>query len=123
MIEHVARSGERAATKDALAAAFAEVGAQHRLSPHVYSERCEIAGIMARGRHPVYQRHRGGGGSAGPAERARGLPPRRHPGRFSPTAAWSTQLRTGSAPQHDSPLGQSADVLHGSLGASRTERH
>src|SRR5215831_11018394 len=29
------------------------------------------------------------------------------------TAAWSTQLLTGSAPQHDSPLGQSADVLHG----------
>ena len=61
MIEHVAGSEERAATEDELAAAFAEVGATHGLSPHVYSERCEIARIMARGRHPVYQRHRGGG--------------------------------------------------------------
>ena len=61
MIENVARSEERAATEDELAAAFAEVGAQHGLSPHVYSERCEIARIMARGRHPAYQRHRGGG--------------------------------------------------------------
>jgi hypothetical protein len=39
MIEHVARSEERAATEDALAAAFAEVGTQHGLSPHVHSER------------------------------------------------------------------------------------
>jgi hypothetical protein len=61
MIEHVARSEERGATEDELAAAFAEVGATHGLSPHVYSERCEIARIMARGRHPAYQRHRGGG--------------------------------------------------------------
>src|SRR4029077_1566409 len=29
------------------------------------------------------------------------------------TAAWSTQLLTGSAPQHDSPPGQSADEVHG----------
>jgi hypothetical protein len=55
------RGEERAATEDELAAAFAEVGAQHGLSPHVYSERCEIARIMARGRHPAYHRHRCGG--------------------------------------------------------------
>jgi len=61
MVEHVAGSEERAATEDELAAAFAEVGMRHGLSPHVYGERCEIARIMARGRHPVYQRHRGGG--------------------------------------------------------------
>ncbi len=61
MIEHVAGSEERAAAEDELAAAFAEVGAQHGLSPHVYSERCEIARIMARGRHAAYQRHRRGG--------------------------------------------------------------
>jgi hypothetical protein len=60
MIDHVAGSEGRAATEDELAAAFAEVGAQHGLSPHVYSERCEIARIMARGRHSAYQRHRCG---------------------------------------------------------------
>jgi hypothetical protein len=60
MIEHVAGSEERAATEDDLAAAFAEVGAKHGLSPHVYGERCEIARIMARGQHPAYQRHRCG---------------------------------------------------------------
>jgi hypothetical protein len=58
MIEDVARSEERAATEDELAAAFAEVGMRHGLSPHVYRERCEIARIMARVRHPAYQRHR-----------------------------------------------------------------
>jgi hypothetical protein len=61
MIEHVAGNEERAATADELAAAFAEVGAQHGLSPHVYRERCDIARIMARRRHPAYQRHRCGG--------------------------------------------------------------
>jgi len=61
MIEHVAGTEERAATEDELAAAFAEVGRTHGLSPHVYGERCEIARIMARGRHPAYQRLRGGG--------------------------------------------------------------
>jgi hypothetical protein len=61
MIEHVAGSEGRAAMEDELAAAFAEVGAQHGLSPHLYSERCQIARIMARGRHPAYQRHRGSG--------------------------------------------------------------
>jgi hypothetical protein len=61
MVEHVAGSEARAATEDELTAAFAEVGALHGLSPHVYSERCEIARIMARGRHPAYQRHRRGG--------------------------------------------------------------
>jgi hypothetical protein len=55
-----AQEAERAATEDELAAAFAEVGAQHGLSPHVYRERCEIARIMARGQHPVCQRHRSG---------------------------------------------------------------
>jgi hypothetical protein len=61
MIEHVARSEERAATEDELAAWFTEVGAKHGLPAHVYSERCEIARIMARGRHPAYRRHRCGG--------------------------------------------------------------
>jgi hypothetical protein len=61
MIENIARSEERAAMEDELAAAFAEVGATHGLSPNVYSERCEIARIMARGRHPAYRRHRCGG--------------------------------------------------------------
>jgi hypothetical protein len=40
MIEHVARSEGRAATEDALAAWFTEVGAKHGLPAHVYSERC-----------------------------------------------------------------------------------
>jgi hypothetical protein len=39
MVEHVAGSQERAATEDELAAAFAEVGTRHGLSPHVYRER------------------------------------------------------------------------------------
>ena len=61
MIEHVARSEERAATEDELAAWFTEVGAKHGLPAHVYSERYEIARIMARGPHPAYRRHRCGG--------------------------------------------------------------
>src|SRR4029077_1288574 len=61
MIEPVARSEERAATEDELAAWFTEVGAKHGLPAHVYSERCEIARIMARGRHAAYRRHRCGG--------------------------------------------------------------
>jgi hypothetical protein len=44
MIENVARSEERAATEDELAAAFVEVGAQHGLSPHVYRERARSRG-------------------------------------------------------------------------------
>jgi hypothetical protein len=59
-VEHVATTEERGATEE-LAAAFAEVGMRHGLSPYVYSERCEIARIMARGRHPAYQRHRHSG--------------------------------------------------------------
>jgi hypothetical protein len=59
MIEHVARSEERAATEDELTAWFTEVGAKHGLPAQVYSEHCEIARIMAR--DPAYRRHRCGG--------------------------------------------------------------